>query len=258
LLNKILSKQFLLAYAGEDMVRLTDMTNVKSISQRLNGYSAVIMGTDYHLEQRPVTGNTYETTPNSKTLEFYLDEPRRGVEEDNMVMNPEYQQLLLERTLRSCCESASVQHVVVIESPHIKSHAELCSKLLDESNVCFTYIKVNGFLENYKDYTYSKGVQGDLQINSFTFAQDYACQPDYEHGSWIKQVSTSERTSGVVYREDVAALTVQCLQSLDWSTSRCLVVSSSGEVNKNFQGRRLDKEWCVNSDVLAEKLAVVQ
>ncbi len=59
-LNKILSKQFLLAFAGEDLVRLTDMTDVNSITQRVDGYSAVIMGTDYYLEQRPVTGNTYE------------------------------------------------------------------------------------------------------------------------------------------------------------------------------------------------------
>lgn len=70
---------------------------------------------------------------------------------------------------------------------------------------------------------------------------------------------TSETTprDEVVYREDVAALAVQCLQSLDWTVSRCLVVSSSGELNKRFHGR-LDKEWCVNAEVLAEKLAVVQ
>ena len=68
-LNKILSKQFMLAFAGEDLVRLTDMTDVPSITQRVEGYSAVIMGTDYYLEQRPVTGNTYEKlNPNAKDV----------------------------------------------------------------------------------------------------------------------------------------------------------------------------------------------
>lgn len=258
-LNRILSKQFILAYAGEDMVRLTDMMNVKSITQRLDGYSAVIMGTEYYLERRPVTGNTYEKSPNDKTYEFYLDTPRRGVDEDSMAVNPEYQRLLFENSLQACQDSDSVRHVMVIESPFTsEASANHCAKLLDESKVPFTYIKVNGPLQNFQDYTFSKGIQGDLQIESFTFTPVYASQPDYETGHWMKQVTSEMSTSdNAVYREDVAALIVQSLQSLDWSTSRCLVVSSSGELNKSFGGR-LDQEWCVNAEMLAEKLSVVQ
>jgi len=257
-LNRILGKNFILAYAGEDMVRLTDMTDCKSITQRLQGYYAVIMSTNYYLERRPVTGNTYEGTPNDKTYEFYLDTPRRGIDEEGMIVNPEYQRLLFENTLQACQDSDSVQHLVVIESPATSTDtAQLYAKLLDESNTPFTYIKVNGSLENFKDYTFSKGIQGNLQIDSFTFSQDYTTQPDYKLGSWMDELSSDSKSSGVVYREDVAALAVQCLQSLDWSTSRCLVVSSSGSLEKAFMGR-VDKEWCVNADVLAEKLAIVQ
>lgn len=259
-LNKILSKHFLLAFAGEDLVRLTDMTDVSSITQRLKGYSAVIMGTEYYLEQRPVTGNTYEKlNPNAKTFEFYFDMPRRGMDEQ-AVNDPDYQQLLFEHTIQACRDSDSVQHVLVIESPRtFQEHGETCARLLDESNVPFTYIKVNGSLENYKDYTFGKGIQGDLQIESFTFEKDYTTKPDYETGSWFKQVTSEVNSNNdIVYREDVAALAVQCLQSLDWSTSRCLVVSSSGTLNnQSFRGR-LDKEWCVGANVLADKLAIVQ
>ena len=257
-LNRILGKNFILAFAGEDVQRLTDMTDVRSITQRLKGYSAVVVGTDYYLEQRPVTGNTYETSPNSKTFEFYLDSPRRGIDEDGMVVNPDYQSLLFENAVKACQESDTVKHLVVIETPSTTpERAALCAKLLDESKLSFTYVRVCGSLENSQDYTFSKGTQGNLEIESFTFAPDYTAQNGHVEGSWIKDL-TDTSNGGVVYREDVAALAVQCLQSLDWSNSRCLLVSSGGKLQtREFKGR-LDKEWCVNSEILVEKLAVVQ
>lgn len=259
-LNRLLGKHFVLAYAGEDLVRLTDMTDVASITQRVDGYSAVIMATDYYLEQRPVTGNTYETSPNSKTFEFYLDCPRRGMDQDDMIRNDDYQSLLFEHTLQACKDSNTVKHLLVIETPlTLPERAKKCAELLDESKLPFTYIKVNGSLENFQDYTFGKGIQGKLQLESFTFASDYTTKDDYNSGSWMTNVKkeTTDNTN-VMYREDVAALVVQCLQSLDWKTSRCIVVSSTGEaLDQEFDGR-LDKEWCVNSHVLAEKLDVVQ
>lgn len=48
------------------------MQDVDAISQRLKGYDAAMIGTVYTLEQRPVSLNTYETNPNSKTLEMYM------------------------------------------------------------------------------------------------------------------------------------------------------------------------------------------
>ena len=78
-LNSVLSKSFKLAYASEFMVTLTNMMDVDYIKKNLKGMDAAILGTCYELETRPVTGNTYETSPNSKTKEFYLGGLKRNI-----------------------------------------------------------------------------------------------------------------------------------------------------------------------------------
>jgi hypothetical protein len=215
------------------------------------------MGTEYYLEERPVTGNTYETGPNDKTTEFYLDSPRTAGVATELV-SPEMQLSLFRNTLEAC-RAANVKHVIVLETPQT-SNTKQYAQLLDETGVPFTYLRVCGDLKNFPDYTYAKGVQGDLKLESFTFSTSYNGVDGYVKGSWIDDLGDTSDKGGVVYREDVAALAVQCLQSLDWSTSRCLLVSSAGPLAKaptNLKGRH-DKEWCVNSDILADKLAVVQ
>ena len=60
-----------------------------------------------------------------------------------------------------------------------------------------------------------------------------------------------------IYREDIAALIVQSLMSLDWQESRILEVSSSPNSLKNFvtdSKSRIDKDWCVGSQLLAQSL----
>ncbi len=110
------------------------------------------------------------SNPNAKTFEFYLDSLRRGMDEDSMVVNPDYQQLLFENTIQACRESETVEHVVLIESPlSSREHAEKCAQLLDTSNVPFTYIKLNGSLENYKDYTCGKGTKVIYRLRAFWF-----------------------------------------------------------------------------------------
>jgi hypothetical protein len=265
-MNRILSKHFVLAFAGENMMRLTDMKDVSMIQQRLQGYSALVIGTEYYLETRPVTANTYETTnPNSKTTEFYLDAGMARPSTESHLVSPEIQLTLFQNTLKAC-KAANVKHVIVMETPQTKDeYAKQYAQLLDETNVPFTYIRVCGDLANFPDYTYAKGVQGDLNLESFTFSANYNKVDGYVKASWMDDLGGDDATSSakggrVVYREDVAALAVQCLQSLDWSTSRCIVVSSAGplaEAPSVLKGRH-DKEWCVNSHILADKLAVVQ
>jgi hypothetical protein len=245
------------------------------IQQRLQGHSAIVLGTRYSLETRPVTANTYETSPNSKTTEFYLDAPRTAgtmTTELNSSSSPDEIQLSLFRNTLEACKAANVQHMIVMETPHTKD-ARQCAQLLDDTNVPFTYIRIRGDMQNFPDYTYAKGVRGDLNLESFTFSNNYNKKDGYVKGSWIDDLGDATTTSsssssssgkdGMVYREDVAALAVQCLQSLDWSTSRCLVVSSAGPLAAEappsvLKGRRHDKEWCVNSHILVEKLAMVQ
>lgn len=65
-LNRILGKHFCLAQADESFIKLTDLSSVESIQSRLEGWDAIVFGTDLFLQSRSVTANTYEKTPNDK------------------------------------------------------------------------------------------------------------------------------------------------------------------------------------------------
>lgn len=260
-MNRVLSKNFVLAYAGEDLARLTDMQNAEMIGQRLSGYHAALLGTVYQLEKRPVTGNSYGRTPNDKTYEFYLDEKRNADDPDANDVTMETHLTMFRNTLDGC-KQAGIEHIVVIETPQTES-AKPFAELLDQSGLKFTYIHARGELKNFVDHTYFKGVQGDLDIQSFTLASGYMSATGYSAGDWMDALQDTRIVVGdmeAVFREDVAALAVQCLQSLDWSTCRCLEVSSRGPLAeaRTTAGSRPDREWCANSIVLAAKLGPVQ
>jgi hypothetical protein len=242
LMNRVLGKNFVLSYAGEQHVRLTDMTSVQAIAARLEGYGAVVIGTMYSLEERPVTGGSYEKNPNDKTLEFYLDEPKGGIDQDkkrDYDMSVHYE--IFENTLEAC-KAASIQHAVVIETPGTTTSDAFISRLAASGIPC-TYIRCNGELSYYQDHTHYKGIQGDLSIQSAP----------------LTDTADDSSTKGApIYREDVAALVCQSLQSLDWTKSQCLTVTSSGDWKDAVQGMvkgRQDRQWCANSRVLAGKLA---
>jgi hypothetical protein len=74
-LNRILSKHFTLAQADESYIKLTDLTSIDAITNRLNGWDAVIFGTDLYMQPRAVTANTYERTPNDKAYVSFLHLP---------------------------------------------------------------------------------------------------------------------------------------------------------------------------------------
>ena len=63
-LNRILNKHFVLAYAGESYIKLTNLSCVDAIQQRMIGYDAMVFGTNLYLERKKVAANTYERTPN--------------------------------------------------------------------------------------------------------------------------------------------------------------------------------------------------
>jgi hypothetical protein len=65
-LNRVLSKNFCLAQADESFIKLTDLTSVAAIANRLEGWDAIIFGSDLFLQPRSVTAGTYERTPNEK------------------------------------------------------------------------------------------------------------------------------------------------------------------------------------------------
>jgi hypothetical protein len=73
-LNQLLSKQFGLAYADESYIKLTDLSSIEAILQRLeDGYvDALILGTPMSVRQRAVVSGTYERTPNDKAYVIYI------------------------------------------------------------------------------------------------------------------------------------------------------------------------------------------
>lgn len=259
-LNKIINQTFKLAYAGEDLVRLTNMQDVEHIKERLKGFDAAVLGTIYTCETRPITLNTYNLTPNQKTMEFYLDD-RYGVE-DEMEGNMDFHLNLFDNTVKACKE-AGLKHIVVIESPNTPSSTPF-AEILDKNDLAFTFIRASGTLENTKYYTFEEGIQGNIRIDGFTFADNYSKRTGYKHGDWSEnfETETMETKRQNIAREDLAAVVVQTFMSLDWSKSRCLDVWCDGKLepedakddkNAAYVPKKIlksDRDWCINSSVI--------
>ncbi|KAL3785082.1 hypothetical protein HJC23_001460 [Cyclotella cryptica] len=246
-LNKVLTPCFKLAYAGEDLVRLVDSTNKDYIKERLKSFDAAILGTVYQLEQRSVTGNTYEKTPNDKTFEFYLDE-RYGARGGGVPRDcSDYHISMFESAIQACKESGSIKHVVVLETPRTPRPRDFIS-ILEREGISYTYIRANS-LKKDLTYSFEKGVKEKLTV---ALLSEVSRIPPH----------TDEPNNGekAVFREDIAALIVQCLMSLNWEESRIIEVSatsetiSSNSLTEKKSKQRFDKEWCPNSNVYAEML----
>lgn len=253
-LNKLLGRSFKLAFAGEHLARLTNMQDVNAIAQRLKGYDAAMIGTVYTLEKRPVSLNTYEENPNSKTFEMYMGE-RYMVEPEDV--DEEFNLSLFQNSIEGC-KLAGLQHIVIYETPDTTSQPYI--DILMGSGIPFTYIQGDGNHVNTKNYNFEKGVQSELSVEAFKLS-DRSLSGEVQQ--FIGDSSTSSSNVDLA-REDLAALGVQALMSLDWEKSRCLKVSSVGPVvTKEESGRRKkvvksDGEWCMNSGTVAELLSTLE
>ena len=256
-LNLLLGTKFVLAQADESFVKLTDMTNIESIQQRISGYDAIVIGTKYTLEPRPVTPGSYDKTPNDKTTEFYLDRPRSStvLGYDDVAKSEQ----MFQDIVTAACGSGSVKHMVIFEtdisldgiSADIATVQKYLS-VLDKSGIPYTYIRPLNQLDNLVDYTYIKGLQQDMNVKSIS-------TNDIDGLQQALSATASSSSSSKMYREDLAAICVQSLLSLDWKESRILCVASNGVTipppPQDKKSRpKTDKEWCVNSKIVAEKL----
>mmetsp|Transcript_25440 Transcript_25440/g.29052 ORF Transcript_25440/g.29052 Transcript_25440/m.29052 type:complete len:356 (+) Transcript_25440:145-1212(+) len=252
-LNKVLSQHFILAYAGEQHVKVTDMSSVNSIVSHLRGYSAVVIGTMYALEPRPAP-STYGKSPNDKTLEFYLDKPRKsGPELDDLDTHCK----IFENTLEAC-ERCNIQHVFVVETPYTTRTEDgenygpsFYEKLKEFKALESTYIRLDGELDTCGvSHTYDKGVQSLLTVES----NDAYVDP-------TTTILPDDDTNKRIYREDLAAFLCQTIQSLDWSKSRCLTIGNGGDWKYarkvGITGFERSRVWCANSHVYAERLAFI-
>jgi len=237
-LNSILSKNFVLAQADESFVKLTDMSSIDSIENRLQGFDAAILATCYALETRPVTGGSYEKTPNDKTTEFYMDRPRSDTYQ--VFDFPDHSFDLFRSSLEGC-RAAGIKRLIIVETDsQFEREFSPRDKYLDMLNTCgipYAYIRPNGQLENSPNsWTFAKGVQGDLLI---------------ERGH---SLDPSSKNLGVLYREDLAAVIVQSLLSLDWSINSVINVGCTGPTSTRKDDAAVAKEWCVNSERLKSLL----
>ena len=253
--NKVLGGPFCLAYCGEDQVRLANTQDINNLSRQLAGMNGLVLGTTCYLERRPVTFGTYETGPNSKTLELYLDQPRR-MDDRNVVDDPDGGRnwQIFANTLEACQSSESMQHVLVLETPHTRNPSQyldlLEQKSSQEDSFSYTYVRLEGELVTWPEpgHSYMKGVLGDLSVQAMSLEQAQSQQEAPSDDYKTKKYQP-------IFREDVGAFLCQALQSLDWTKSRILSVRCNGPLQQDYSANvPLDRQWCVNSESLAMAL----
>lgn len=243
-LNGILSNNFILAQADETFVRTADMTSVEAVQERVRGFDVAILGTRCSLEDRPVTLGTYEKTPNDKTKEFYMERPRMST--SRVLDDPSYSMQIFQNTVEACA-AEGIKHLLVVETDlefdEASDAGDKYLQLLNERGTPFTYVKPMGKLGRVPDFTYANGVQQTLQVS----------QPTMEN-------SASAVSASTINREDLAALCVQSLMTLEWRSSRILHVAADGSSLSSIEPvnpKSLvpQKEWCVNSEYVRGSLA---
>jgi hypothetical protein len=248
-LNKVLGRTFKFAFAGEDMIRLTNMLDVDAISRSLNGMDAAILGTIYQQERKSIALNTYEKTPNDKTFEFYLDD-RYASDWDISSDDTDFHLGMFKRSI-SACKEAGLEHIVVIETPATKDSKPF-TNILREACIPFTYISTNAKIETTKVYSFEEGLQSSLDIDLLPVSSKRSMDID-------ASIPGGTGENNVIAREDLAALAVQSILSLDWKESRCLNIIGRGDTIEKLTGKqksklKSDRDWCMKSEVLAQKL----
>ena len=248
-LNKVLAAAFKLAFAGEGLVRLVDIdtSDAGRIADRLRGFDAAVLGTTYQLERRRVAGKGLMDT----TYEFCLGN-RYGALENNVPDDDDPIHATIFRDSVRACRDAGLSHLVVLETPRTADPMNFVL-ILEEEDVPYTYLRTMAALEKDKGYTFEKGIANRLRVAEVTAVSSATMLPFDERSADEKEP---------VRQEDLAAMAVQCLLTLDWGARRILQVSAEpGGVSSGYGGRRpprgqrFDREWCPNSELLADALS---
>ena len=251
-LNKVLAAAFKLSYAGEDLIRLADTSDAGHMADRLRGFDAAVLGTTYQLERRRVTLGTFEKSPMDTTYELYLG-GRYGAFENNVPDDDDPIHATIFRDSVRACRDAGLSHLVVVETPRTADPATFV-QILEEEDVPYTYLRTMAALEKDKFYTFEKGIANRLRAAEVTAVSSETLLP------FDERRATGEEP---VRQEDLAAMVVQCLLTLDWGSRRILQVSAEPDASvssgygarKPPRGQRFDREWCPNSELLADALS---
>lgn len=155
--------------------------------------------------------------------------------------------------------AGNIQHIfVTVGTDNIKAmENDICWNTLKQCNIPYTCICTSSdtYVTDTSSYTYQSGVQdANLIVKNLNDNSD-----DGSSASALLPICL----------EDLAALSVQCIQSLDWATSRMISVSGSSSTgtstadDNNIKATtvpklRVDQQWCVNSYVLQDKFTNIR
>jgi hypothetical protein len=178
-----------------------------------------------------------------RSWEIYWDEPKGSYTDLNLSPDAtEIKDQILFNFI-TAAKRAQIQHMVVVTEKDSSSSVLLSQ--LELSGIPFTCIVTPKLTDRSScGFSFQDGLCDDLIITS------------------IDNLSSDSSNSGsigsAVCREDVAALCVQVLQSLQWNKRRYLEVTSNGPVKvpslPNGRPKRVDQQWCIDSFILEEKL----
>ena len=125
-------------------------------------------------------------------------------------------------TVLQAAKGAELRHLVVVDPD-----GAIVPKL-QATGVPYTCMCIGNELTNTPSYSFKDGVRAQITVSS------------------------SPCPSGApLCREDVASACVQALQSLPWTQSRTLYLSSTGaSPAPASHNKRIDQQWCVNAEAL--------
>jgi hypothetical protein len=185
--------------------------------------------------------------------EIYWGSPSGSfyVSDDEQLLNGQIWNSIVSNLIMGA-KQAGIQHAFVVSgSSTAAMNDDIGWNALLESNIPYTCIQTSPdtYITDTKSYTYRSGIQGDFEISS---NDDNSLSP----------TSSLEP----ICLEDLASLCVQCVQSLDWTQCRKLLVSATTTSSSTLPQEsilsstsspqlRVDQQWCVNSYKLQQKLA---
>jgi hypothetical protein len=231
-LNRVLAKSFLQTYADVENILIANLFSIEDIAGRLRNIDALVLGTDIGVAVRPVTPNTFPTRQ-SQTCELYWPAPK------NLLDVPENWTTLRGLIIRNLLEGArvaGVQHICLVDDAHDSNALQQ----LQATGIPYTCLAstANQLME-HPSYSCRLGVLDKLEAR-------------------VMGDRDVMQASPYLHREDLAALAVECLLSLDWTQSRRLAVTSLGKLQDKddewIRQKQENKEWCHNEHILKEAL----
>lgn len=233
-LASTLATSFVLAFAGEDKLRLTDMGDPASLAARFEGFDVLVMGARYKRERCKVDAGTYGKTSNDMALEPLL-------ELDGVAASPQVNLVLAPDAIepddgslfrRAAAAAPPGAHLVVLGVAGDAAAAAEEVEFLSSLPNAWTFIyPCATSLSSSASWSFLQGI-APLSATNIPF-------PD-PPGSSISFPPASAALS----KSSLAAFATACVHSLDLSASRIVSVApaAEGEV-ASVDGRKSSDIW---------------